>query len=149
MDRGFRIRSRSDTPNVHIETVQEARRKFQERELAKEEKAAREEVRALEKRQQREAMKIERGHRRSSASDRTRAKRSRSDLTSLGEKGEPFIAREYSSTGQGQNPVAGGGETFNQPRRSGTAKRKTHSTWTKFMMWLRTRILRMSKKEGS
>jgi len=141
------MRSRSDTPKVHVETVQEARRKFQERELAKEEKAAREEVRALERRQQKEAMRIERGHRRSSASDRTRTKRSRSDLTSLGEKGEPFVAREYSSTGQAQAPA--GEDASNQPRRSGTAKRKTHGAWTKFMMWLRTRILRMSKKEES
>jgi len=35
------------------------------------------------------------------------------------------------------------------PRRSlsDNAKRKTHGAWTKFMMWFRTRIIRLGKKK--
>ena len=56
MDKGFRIRSRSEVDSrSRSETIQEARRKFREKEQAKEEKAAREEIKALEKRNQREA----------------------------------------------------------------------------------------------
>lgn len=147
LDKGFRIRSRSEVDaRVQSETIQEARRKFQEKEQAKEEKAAREEIRALEKRQQKEARQIERGHRRSSASNDTRSKRSKSDLT-MQEK-DVFVGRDYNSALQQQTPTFAsvGDEQFYQPRRSGTAKLKTHSAWTKFVMWIRTRFIRMSKK---
>lgn len=143
---GFRIRSRSDAshPPVRAEAIQEARRKFLEKELAKDEKAAREEVRQLEKRNQKEAQKIDRGHRRSSASDRTRSKRSKSDLT-IHEKPEGLVGREYSSVVKQQTPTLMPGDTFSQKRRSGAAKLKTHSAWTKFVMWIRTRFIRMGK----
>ncbi|KAG4429738.1 hypothetical protein IFR05_014780 [Cadophora sp. M221] len=147
LDKGFRIRSRSEVDtHVRSETIQEARRKFQEKEQAKEEKAAREEIKALEKRQQKEARQVERGHRRSSASNDTRSKRSKSDLT-MQEK-DVFVGRDYNSVLQQQTPTFSGvgEEQLYQPRRSGTAKLKTHSAWTKFVMWLRTRFIRMSKK---
>lgn len=147
LDKGFRIRSRSEVDtHVRSETIQEARRKFQEKEQAKEEKAAREEIKALEKRQQKEARQMERGHRRSSASNDTRSKRSKSDLT-MQEK-DVFVGRDYNSVLQQQTPTftGVGEEQLYQPRRSGTAKLKTHSAWTKFVMWLRTRFIRMGKK---
>ncbi|KAK0124152.1 hypothetical protein ONS95_009135 [Cadophora gregata] len=149
LDKGFRIRSRSEVDTrLQAETIQEARRKFQEKEQAKEEKAAREEIRALEKRQQKEARQIERGHRRSSASNETRSKRSKSDLTMQEKDG--FVGRDYNSVPQQQTPtfMSVGEEQFSQPRRSGTAKLKTHSAWTKFVMWIRTRFIRMSKKKN-
>ncbi|KAG4424193.1 hypothetical protein IFR04_002597 [Cadophora malorum] len=149
LDKGFRIRSRSEVDTrIQSETIQEARRKFQEKEQAKEEKAAREEIRALEKRQQKEARQIERGHRRSSASNDTRSKRSKSDLT-MQEK-DSFVGRDYNSVPQQQTPTftSVGEEQFYQPRRSGTAKLKTHSAWTKFVMWIRTRFIRMGKKKN-
>lgn len=147
LDKGFRIRSRSEVDTrVRSETIQEARRKFQEKEQAKEEKAAREEIKALEKRQHKEARQVERGHRRSSASNDTRSKRSKSDLTMQEKDG--FVGRDYNSVLQQQTPTftAAGVEQFHQPRRSGTAKLKTHSAWTKFVMWIRTRFIRMGKK---
>ncbi|KAH7318955.1 hypothetical protein BKA65DRAFT_409494 [Rhexocercosporidium sp. MPI-PUGE-AT-0058] len=147
LDKGFRIRSRSEVDTrVRSETIQEARRKFEEKEQAKEEKAAREEIKALEKRQQKEARQIERGHRRSSASNDTRSKRSKSDLTMQEKDG--FVGRDYNSVLQQQTPTFSGfgDEQFHQPRRSGTAKLKTHSAWTKFVMWIRTRFIRMNKK---
>lgn len=150
IDKGFRIRSRSEVDNrPRAETIQEARRRFQEKEQAKEEKAAREEIKALEKRQQKEAKEIDRQHRRSSASEATRSKRSRSDLTSY-EKGDGLVGRSY-NTSMFQTPVVPAEEAFlgTTPPRTNNAKRKTHSAWTKFVMWLRTRFLRMSKKRKS
>ncbi|CZT46716.1 uncharacterized protein RSE6_07195 [Rhynchosporium secalis] len=158
LDTGFRIRSRSEVTEpkmVRSETIQEARRKFQEKEEAKEEKAAREEIRALEKRQMKEARMIERGHRRSTASNdtHTRSKRSKSDLTSTMQEKDGFVGRGYSEVTQQQTPtfatvVGGGGVGDGEyaERRSGTAKLKTHSAWTKFVMWIRTRFIRMGKK---
>lgn len=148
MDKGFRIRSRSEVDSrSRSETIQEARRKFQEKEQAKEEKAAREEIRALEKKNQKEARQIERGHRRSSASDATRSKRSKSDLT-MTEKGESLVARDYNSAPMQTPPFAGEGFEFPRPNHStiNTTKKKTHSAWTKLMMWLRTRFIRMGRK---
>ncbi len=158
MDKGFRIRSRSELDSRgRSETIQEARRKFQEKELAKEEKAAREEIRALEKRNQKEARQIERGHRRSSASDATRSKRSKSDLT-MTEKGESLVGREYDSVVADLEPpvfmdtgFGGGGGVGGEgvQRREGGlkgTKKKTHGAWTKLMMWLRTRFIRMGRK---
>ena len=153
MDTGFRIRSHSNDGHTrqrsNTETIAEARRKFDEREAAKEEKAAREEIRKRERDSQKEAKRIERGHRRSSASDATRNQRSRSDLTmqSHSEKSGSFITPDYSPM---HHPDL---EIFEEhPSRSHTTtsavKMKTHSTWTKFMMWLRTRFLRMGKKKN-
>jgi len=149
IDKGFRMRSRSEVDSrSRSETIQEARRKFQEKEQAKEEKAAREEIRALEKRNQKEARQIERGHRRSSASDATRSKRSKSDLT-MTEKGDSLVGRDYKSAPMQTPPFAGEGFVPSPPNHSttiNTTKKKTHSAWTKLMMWLRTRFIRMGKK---
>lgn len=149
IDKGFRIRSRSEVDTrPRAETIQEARRKFQEKEQAKEEKAAREEIKALEKKQYKEAKEIDRQHRRSSASEATRNKRSRSDLTSY-EKSDGLVGRDYNSASYQSPPIPTDEATFNPPPRSNTTKLKTHSAWTKFVMWLRTRILRISKKTAS
>jgi hypothetical protein len=148
IDKGFRIRSRSEVDTrPRTETIQEARRKFQEKEQLKEERAAREEIKALEKRQQKEAKEIDRQHRRSSASEHTRSKRSKSDLTSY-EKGEGLVGRDYNSA-PFQTPPLPAEEAFYPRPRSHTAKQKTHSAWTKFLMWVRTRFLRMNKKRSS
>lgn len=140
-DRGFRTRSRSETDSRNrAEGIQEARRRFEEKEKIKEEKAAQEEVRKMEKRSKREA---ERTHRRSSASN-TRSKRSKSDLTMQSEKNTP-LGQEYNT-----NPVGSElGETASTQYARTSAKKKTHSAWTKFMLWLRTRFLRMSKPRSS
>jgi hypothetical protein len=150
-DKGFRLRSRSEVDARDRATlVQEARRKFMEKEQAKEEKAAREEIRQREKRNQKEAQKIERSHRQSGASDATRSKRSKSDLTMQSEKqaaGDEGLSAQHGS-------VPGAAAAFpadEQPRRSYSAtnhaKKKTHSAWTKLMMWIRTRFIRMKGKK--
>ncbi|KAH8597592.1 hypothetical protein B0O99DRAFT_684903 [Bisporella sp. PMI_857] len=154
IDKGFRIRSHSSHAHQTsgTETIEEARRKFREREEAKDEKAAQEEIRQREKQEQKLARKIERGHRRSSASEGTRNHRSKSDLTmhSHNEKGDSFVSRDYRSASVQDPPLRE--DEIPQRSRSHTAtssaKKKTHSAWTKFMMWLRTRFIRMGKKEG-
>lgn len=153
MDKGLRVRSRSDVDMfVHPDTVQEARRKFQAREQAKAEKAAQEEARAVEKRNQRDARR-EKDGRKSTASDRSRCKRSevktsRSDLSTNQEKSDEFVSRDY-NTATPQPAPAMGDYTFEPPKRTktgaSTTKKKTHSAWTSFMMWLRTRFLRMGR----
>ena len=148
LDKGFRLRSRSEVDHrARSESIQEARRKFTEKEQAKEEKAARDEIRALEKRNQKEARQIVGGHRRSSASSGTRNKRSKSDLT-MQEK-DIFVGREYGSV-PFQTPPFDQPE-FAQPLRSTTGfastKQKTHGTWTKFLMWFRTRLIRIGGKK--
>ncbi|CAG8980820.1 hypothetical protein HYALB_00003748 [Hymenoscyphus albidus] len=149
IDKGFRIRSHSGVDShMRQETIQEARRKFQEKEQAKEEKAAREEVRVMEKRNQKEAREMERRHRRSSASEGTRSKRSKSDLTLTGgnEKVGNMFGRDYNSF-HGQNPpyMAEGLEDAPRRARKESTKKKTHSAWTKLMMWLRTRFMRLGR----
>ncbi|KAF4617035.1 hypothetical protein G7Y89_g15113 [Cudoniella acicularis] len=154
IDKGFRIRSRSEVDTrVRQETIQEARRKFQEREQLKEEKAAREEIRQLEKRNLKEAREMERQHRRSSASEATatQSKRSKSDLTrNISEKGDPVFARDYNNL-SGQSPPYMAEEvppaTMRKThKKMATTKKKTHSAWTKLMMWIRTRFIRMGRK---
>lgn len=146
------MRSRSDVDTGRAETIHEARRRFQEKEDAKEAKAAAEEIKALEKRQRKEAMNYERSARRSSgqseATRKTRGNRSKSDLTmQQNEKGsDVFVGRGYDSVSAGQTPPAFGDGSHERPRRNtNTTKAKTHSAWTKFVMWLRTRFIRLRK----
>lgn len=150
-DRGFRIRSRSDI--VQTQTVEEARREFNARERAKDEKAAQEEVEALNKRNKREAKRQIGGeHRRSSASEATRSKRSKSDLTIQHEKG--VFGHEYGSAPM-DVPPAMEGEGFEEPKRSRTTssahnfKKKSNGTFHAVVMWIRTRILRLKRKTSS
>jgi hypothetical protein len=146
IDKGFRIRSRSEANNHQVESIQEARRKFAEK------KAAQEEIRKLEKQNVKQARQQERSHRRSSASDRTRSKRSKSDLTMQSEKGVMY-SHDYNSATPHCPPYTSEAfdEEFPTRRRtsSSNAKRKTHGAWTKFMMWIRTRFIRLGKKKSS
>lgn len=146
---GFRLRSRSDIdPPNRRDSIQEARRKFHEKEQAKAEKIAQQEVRDLERRNQKEARRAEKGARSSFASDTNRSKRSRSDPSITHEKGDSFVSRDYNAASEQPIPNTTIHHDFEVPRRSRTVsatKRRTHSAWTTFMMWLRTRLLRMSK----
>ncbi|CAD6501464.1 BgTH12-01716 [Blumeria graminis f. sp. triticale] len=143
-ERGFRLRSRSEViSRSRAQSIQEARRKFQEKESVKEEKAAREEIKQLEKRQQKEAIKMDRSHRQSITSDATRSKRSRSDLTSP-EKGEAFMGRADGEMLPEQLFISE--EPLESQCNCSNAKQRTHSAWAKFLMWFRIRLLRISRK---
>lgn len=145
MDKGFRIRSHSHVDSgTRFETVQEARRAFEAKEQAKADRIAQEEARAAEKR----ARRLEKAGRKSTTSDGGRSKRSKSDPVSVThEKQDIFYARDYDMA-QHQPAPQIADENFTPPPRSKTAvstKRKTQSTWMSFVIWLRTRLLRMKK----
>jgi len=157
MDRGHRLRSRSEAEKGQVESVREARRKWDEREREKEERVAREQVRQRERLERREARKIEKGGRKSSTSERSRGRGDSGATYSFQEKrggGEGgLFARDYDSVPVQTPPHTE--QEYGQfpppppPKHSSPgaeAKKRTHSAWTAFMMWLRTRILRMSKK---
>lgn len=138
---GFRLRSRSselDT-STRQEQVREARRKFEAKEKEKEEKYAREQIRKQERAEAKEAHKSERAQ----ASKRK---------TSFGHTSTLSSARNSSSVREKteSDPLNGGQQTqepqFQAPSRSKTAKRRTNSLWTAFMLWLRTRLLKLARR---
>lgn len=147
-ERGFRLRSRSEVIyRGRAQGIQEARRKFLEKEMVQEEKAAREEVKQIEKRQQKEAIKISRSNRQSSVSDGTRSKRSKSDLT-IHDTTEGFLAKSHEISSQLSDSSFA--EEGSDRRRNGSqAKLKTQSAWVFFVVWFRIRLLRIGGKISS
>lgn len=161
MDRTYRLRSRSDagaaemghSARGQIETIREARRKFEERERAKEERAAKDQVKAIEKRNLKEARRAEGRARKSTASERSRGRGDSGMNEKAGgslEVHEGLFVSDYDSapvqTPPATEPAFGPLPPPRRKAKATAAKKKTHSAWTTFMMWLRTRLLRMSKK---
>ncbi|KAI0108955.1 hypothetical protein GGR51DRAFT_115450 [Nemania sp. FL0031] len=73
---------------------------------------------------------------------------SRKNTSSQMGESEKFMSNSYESTDPHRLPTYGrdaGSVQFTAPRRKNTAKRKTHSAWTAFILWLRTKLLRMSR----
>ncbi|KAI0158174.1 hypothetical protein GGR57DRAFT_38188 [Xylariaceae sp. FL1272] len=62
---------------------------------------------------------------------------------------EKFSSNGYDNTNASHASAYGPepsvqGVQFSAPKRKNTAKRKTHSAWTAFVLWFRTKLLRMS-----
>lgn len=57
-----------------------------------------------------------------------------------------FVSRKYSSTDHGNAPSGAQGVSFDLPRRTTSAKRKTQGAWTTFVLWFRSRVLRLQTK---
>jgi hypothetical protein len=193
---GFpRLRARSELDTAtRVENIRAARRKFEERERAKEEKHDREMIRKRERRDNKEATRIEKGEeprRASMHSKRTPTglstvsepgpksskaklgvhgssrlglsapaenaivglgigKRRHTDSPTAMAKGEKpvgFAARRYESVSLEPPPAFGvtvDDVRFEQTARRGSgAKRKTQGYWQGFVLWLRTKLLRM------
>jgi hypothetical protein len=195
---GFpRLRSRSEVDTAtRVENIRAARRKFEERERVKEEKYDREMIRKRERRDTKEATRIEKGEAPSRPPNRKKtatglstvsepgAKPSKSILgvhsphfgisapagsaagglgigrrhtdspvttTPKGEKPVGFAARRYESVSLEPPPVFDvtvDDVRFEQtrPRRGSGAKRKTQGYWQGFLLWLRTKLLRLSAR---
>lgn len=135
--------------------MEAARRQFLERQEAKDEKAARDDIKKMEKEAKKEAKQhivVGGGHRRSSASEATRSKRSKSDLTVHHEKG--IFGHDYDTAATNEPPQMGD-DNLEEPKRSRTSssahnlKKKSNSGFHTILMWIRTRILRMKKKTSS
>ncbi|KAL7939469.1 hypothetical protein V8C35DRAFT_9244 [Trichoderma chlorosporum] len=136
---GFRLRSRSEMDmSTRQEQVREARRKFEAKEKEKEEKYAREQIRKRERADAKEAHKNERAQ-------------AQKRKTSFGHTSTLSSARNSSSVREKteSDPLNGGqaqDAQFQPPSRSKTAKRRTNSLWTAFMLWLRTRLLKLARR---
>ena len=65
------------------------------------------------------------------------------------EKAMAFMSNKYDSVAGGTTPSFGpgvDGVRFQTPKRANTAKKKTQSYWTGFILWLRTRLFRLGRK---
>lgn len=206
---GFpRLRAKSDLDTAtRVDHLREARRKFEMKERAKDEKYAREEIRRRERADTKRAQEAERQaaaalkersvarareeaaeleeamlrkrpshlHRRKisttssgrpslsaarpsmsmSASARPSISRRNTSSTPFDEEpeaeAEKFASSNYDSL-DARNPPSFGSEaghahgvSFQSTRRTHSAKKKTHSAWHMFLLWLRTKLLRVGK----
>lgn len=184
----LRAKSEMDTA-TRVETIRAARRKFEERERAKEEKYDREMIKKRERRDTKEAARIERGEdpnkarkkktptglstvsepgpvnrgrllahagigrRRHTEADGGISSSLQTTSTGFSEKDADFAARPYESSSMAWASPPEFGATaddvhFEQapPRRGSSAKRKTQSYWQGFLLWLRTKLLRLSTR---
>lgn len=173
-----RLRAKSDLDTAtRAEHVREARRKIQAKELAKEEKYARAEIRQRERADNKRALEAEK--RAATLRKEREAARRREEMAALAEAmppnskharkisgtsgGRPSFSRLHRSSESSQfiggyydamessNPPSFGNEaggarhvSFQSYKRTNTAKRKTHGAWTAFVLWLRTRLLRLN-----
>ncbi|KAI0539782.1 hypothetical protein GGR58DRAFT_463403 [Xylaria digitata] len=72
---------------------------------------------------------------------------SRKNTSNHTSESEKFMSSSYDSTGPRSPPLYGKatGPAHYVHKRKSTAKRKTQSAWTAFILWLRTKLLRMSR----
>ncbi|KYK57445.1 hypothetical protein DCS_04454 [Drechmeria coniospora] len=149
---GFRLRSRSDVDTFsRQEQVREARRKFEAKQRAKDEKYNREQNRKRERADSKEAQKLDRAHSRSPKGShaslpvgtvsvnahRTRVSNPDRDMDDL-------LDEKPTTTGL-PDPRAEDVQ-FKSPRRTRSAKHKTASAWTVFMLWLRTQFVKLGRR---
>ncbi len=149
---GFRLRSRSEVDTrTHQEQVREARRKFQEKEKAKEEKYARQQLRRRERADQsRDRAKIRKSTTGSASTAKSSATGSRYatsyDTEDCSQEKPDFgITGAYDHADADQTPARADEVQFQRHQRRKTAKHKTNGVWTAFMLWFRTRLLRLGK----
>ena len=71
----------------------------------------------------------------------------------VSEKGESFLSQGYNDVPPSDSPWLTEEHGFTQPRHTrmavSTTKKKSQSTWTKFMLWFRTRLLRIKAEKSS
>ncbi|PHH73997.1 hypothetical protein CDD82_5166 [Ophiocordyceps australis] len=155
----FHLRTRSDIDSLSRQQhVREARRKFEARERAKEEKYAREQDRKRQRAQTKETHKTERektrhikgapsatasgGVHRSARHDREFNMEASGEKTVFRDAG---YQQDDTAIQEHSRPRADDVE-FKSPRRSKTAKHKTMGMWTAFMLWLRTKLLKLRRR---
>ncbi|KAI5927339.1 hypothetical protein F4810DRAFT_706706 [Camillea tinctor] len=197
-----RLRAKSDLDTAtRAEHLRVARRKFELRERAKEEKYAREEIKRRERADNKRAQELEKQaaamHKEQMA---VKARQDAAELEEAMSRGKPKRKTSMTSSGRpsmsfsrpslslsrpslslvrpstprkstatplgepekfassnyecldAQSPPAFGTEAggarrvnFHNVKRRNTAKRKTQSSWTEFILWLRTKLLRMGR----
>jgi hypothetical protein len=137
---GFpRLRSKSELDSgLRADNIREARRKFEARERAKDEKAE------LKARRRKDSCD------RPSRSTPPNSRTTTTTTTPPTEKTQlTFMSSNYESMAGGTTPRLDPGldsTGLGPPARSNTAKKKTQGVWNGFILWLRTRLLRLGKK---
>lgn len=175
LEGAFRIRSRSEVDTgVSREDIREARRKFEENERLKQEKYESEQRRKRERKDSK--MEKAASRRATGASDMTSIgrpsfsrKRTPPPLSpsissrhnhsrpsespgqaTINEKvqrpGSALVGSNYEGTEDGTTGHDINDVRFGTPKRAHTAKRRTQSYWTSFMLWLRTRLLKLGRR---
>jgi len=150
LDGKFRLRSKSEQdPATVAESIRAARQAFSEKERAKDEKVEKEQLKQAQRRYKKQVKRREQESRKSSQSERkSKLKRSPSNL--VDEKTDSVGGREYETMTDGPSTDVNTG-SYRPSRRADTtktAKSKAQSNWLSFMVWLRTRILKLGRKFG-
>ncbi|KAI9795975.1 MAG: hypothetical protein M1825_001063 [Sarcosagium campestre] len=145
LDRAFRMRSKdTSTPASRAASIQAARQAFSEKEALKDQRLREEETRAAQREERKREKRIEAARRKAAIGDKESRSRSKGNA-------EMLKTTSYASLTQ-----AGNAATSNEPRgpanaprranTSATAKNQAQSTWVGFMIWLKTRILKLGRK---
>ncbi|KAG6244124.1 hypothetical protein E4U25_003708 [Claviceps purpurea] len=163
----FRLRSRSEVDiSTHQEQVLEARRKFEAKERAKEEKYAREQSRKRERAQSKEIHRIEKTQSRlrkectttDSAADIALSSgndirevpssswRTEDSLSGAREKVDPGTHGQPASSARSDDVRYASSKREKTIQTAKTAKQKTAGVWTAFVLWLRTRLLKLGRR---
>ncbi|KAI6783329.1 uncharacterized protein J7T54_004356 [Emericellopsis cladophorae] len=159
----FRIRSRSDVDtSTRQEQVRAARRKFEEKERAKQEKYAREQTRKQHQHHHHKSRKSSLGTRssiseqrpgplprRSTAHEKSELEASNGLFSHEPEEEEEEQRRQSTATatpGSATRPTDMNDVRFGPNNRRRDAKRKTTGAWTAFVLWFRTRLLKLGRR---
>jgi hypothetical protein len=167
MNGAFRLRSRSEVDTAtRQENVRQARRKWEEKERVKEEKYVREENRKRERADTKEALRKTQARKSGSFSAGLSSARNSMSIEapprkSLGQRMNSFsqatpdterekvdfASKGYSDVETGDVPKARADDVrFETTRRPKTTKRKTTGAWTAFVLWFRTRLLKLGRR---
>ncbi|KAK2598523.1 hypothetical protein N8I77_011930 [Diaporthe amygdali] len=176
LEGAFRIRSRSEVDTgASREDIREARRKFEENERLKQEKYESEQRKKRERKDskmEKAASRRATGMSEISSIGRPSFSRKRTPpplsptvssrqnrpvesprQATMNEKvqrpGSAFMSNNYEGHADGTTHSSGPDVhdvRFGTPKRATTAKRRTQSYWTSFMLWLRTRLLKLGRR---
>ncbi|KAL5606645.1 hypothetical protein BROUX41_003042 [Berkeleyomyces rouxiae] len=161
LDMTFRLRSRSEVDTfTQREQIREARKKFEQKQRVKEEKYARAELEKKEREATKEAVKFEKAQVKKSASTGGSGRNSHEHtITRRGTGGNNdaekvsdllFAANNYDDLAPGLEPTDDiedtGIEVNQSPSRIYSAKKRTQSSWTAFILWVRTRLFKMGRR---
>jgi hypothetical protein len=152
---GF-IRPGRDSPvdaQSRAASIRAARQAFEEKEAAKERKYDREAHKQVERETKKQYKKVERESRKSDSNDKKRS-RSVSDATSYERTSRPSVgARQYSDHHEAHTSTLPNLVPSANPEKSGyaptpkvTKSRQAKGRWLRFLIWFKTRFLRMGTK---
>ncbi|KFY15861.1 hypothetical protein V491_05532 [Pseudogymnoascus sp. VKM F-3775] len=130
-------------PLNELDALFEARRRFEEKETQKEEREARAHVKALEKKNLKEALKAEALSRKAAAQTEEKYGDMGIDPVVIESPMtmEDFLAASYEEDARPRRKKRG-----SAGKRAYVAKHKAQNAWMLFVLWFRTRLLRVSKK---